>query len=95
MLDRAFRKKRSAASEQPQCHQHACDKLDHSGSALINQPGYHVGIQSWYNQALIVNPSNRNQVYVIGARSLVEGKKPITDPKQLSGLTALPLIRCR
>ena len=32
---------------------------------------------------------DRNQVYVIGARSLVEGPNPITDPQQLAGLTAL------
>jgi hypothetical protein len=40
------------------------DSLDHSGSALINIPGYHVGIQAWYNQALAVNPHNPMQVYV-------------------------------
>jgi LysR family glycine cleavage system transcriptional activator len=32
---------------------------------------------------------DRNQVYVIGAKSLAEGKKPVVDPRQLSGLTAL------
>ncbi|MDB5679604.1 LysR substrate-binding domain-containing protein [Sphingomonas bacterium] len=30
-----------------------------------------------------------NQVYVIGARSLVEGPDPVTRPEQLAGLTAL------
>jgi LysR family glycine cleavage system transcriptional activator len=30
-----------------------------------------------------------NQVYVIGARSLVEGPNPVTRPEQLAGLTAL------
>jgi len=32
---------------------------------------------------------DRNRVYVIGARSLVEGPDPITRPEQLAGLTAL------
>jgi hypothetical protein len=38
--------------------------LDASGSALQNQPGYHVGIQSWYNQVLAVDPKNPMHVYV-------------------------------
>jgi hypothetical protein len=40
------------------------DKLGASGSALQNMPGYHVGIQSWYNQALIVDPNDSRHVYV-------------------------------
>lgn len=32
---------------------------------------------------------DRNRVYVIGARSLVEGPNPVTRPEQLAGLTAL------
>ena len=32
---------------------------------------------------------DRNQVYAIGARSLVEGPDPITRPEQMAGLTAL------
>ncbi len=40
------------------------DKLGASGSALQNQPGYHVGIQSWYNQVLGVDPANPSHVYV-------------------------------
>jgi len=32
---------------------------------------------------------DRNQVYVIGARSLVEAPNPITRPEQVAGLTAL------
>jgi LysR family transcriptional regulator, glycine cleavage system transcriptional activator len=32
---------------------------------------------------------DRNQVYVIGARALIEGANPITAPEQLAGLTAL------
>ena len=27
-------------------------------------PGYHVGIQAWYNQALAVDPTNPQHVYV-------------------------------
>jgi hypothetical protein len=38
--------------------------LGASGSALQNMPGYHVGIQSWYNQALLVNPKNPLDIYV-------------------------------
>ncbi len=40
------------------------DSLDASGSALKNMPGYHVGIQSWYNQALLVDPHNPMKLYV-------------------------------
>ncbi|MEG3176837.1 LysR substrate-binding domain-containing protein [Sphingomonas sp. RB3P16] len=32
---------------------------------------------------------DRNQVYVIGARAMIEGPNPITNPEQLAGLTAL------
>ena len=39
-------------------------KLGDSGSAIADYPGYHVGIQSWYNQALAVDPKNANHVYV-------------------------------
>jgi len=39
-------------------------KLGASGSALQDLPGYHVGIQSWYNQALAVDPTNPNHLYV-------------------------------
>ncbi|WP_163569969.1 WD40/YVTN/BNR-like repeat-containing protein [Fodinicola feengrottensis] len=34
------------------------DSLGASGSALQNLAGYHVGIQSWYNQVLAVDPKN-------------------------------------
>ena len=40
------------------------NSLDNSGSALKDMPGYHVGIQSWYNQALLVNPRNPLKIYV-------------------------------
>jgi hypothetical protein len=40
------------------------DKLGASGSALQNVPGYHVGIQSWYNQTLVVDPNDPMHVYV-------------------------------
>ncbi|HEU5271016.1 MAG TPA: hypothetical protein VFU36_13915 [Jatrophihabitans sp.] len=40
------------------------DSLGASGSALQNLPGYHVGVQSWYNQALLVDPHNPMKVYV-------------------------------
>ena len=39
--------------------------------------------------ALYARRLDRNRVYVIGARALVEGATPIRDPRQLSGLTAL------
>ncbi|THD38226.1 MAG: LysR family transcriptional regulator [Sphingomonas sp.] len=32
---------------------------------------------------------DRNQVYAIGARSMIEGPDPVTDPQQLAKLTAL------
>jgi len=38
-------------------------KLAASGSALAVGSGYGVGIQSWYNQDLAVDPSNPNHVY--------------------------------
>ncbi|WP_163510548.1 glycosyl hydrolase [Fodinicola acaciae] len=40
------------------------DSLGASGSALQNLDGYHVGIQSWYNEALAVDPTNPLHVYV-------------------------------
>ena len=41
-------------------------KLQNSGSAIsqANSPGYNVGVQSWYNQALAVDPSDPNTVFV-------------------------------
>jgi hypothetical protein len=41
-------------------------KLENSGSALTptNSPGYEVGIQSWYNEVLTVDPRNANHLYV-------------------------------
>ena len=39
--------------------------------------------------ALYARRLDRNSVYVIGARSLVDGPDPITRPEQLAGLTAL------
>ncbi len=38
--------------------------LGASGSALENLPGYHVGVQSWYNQVLAVDPNDYQHVYV-------------------------------
>jgi len=38
--------------------------LGNSGSALKNLDGYNVGVQAWYNQALAVDPTNPNRVYV-------------------------------
>ncbi|CAN5342635.1 transcriptional regulator GcvA [soil metagenome] len=39
--------------------------------------------------ALYAKRLDRNSVYVIGQRTLIEGPNPITDPRQLTGLTAL------
>ena len=39
--------------------------------------------------ALYARRLDRNQVYVIGARALLDGANPIVEPKQLAGLTAL------
>jgi sugar lactone lactonase YvrE len=38
-------------------------KLAASGSALPVGSGYGVGVQAWYNQDLVVDPSNPNHVY--------------------------------
>jgi hypothetical protein len=35
-----------------------------AGSALANLEGFKPGIQSWYNQSLIIDPANPNHVYV-------------------------------
>lgn len=40
------------------------DSLGASGSALQNLPGYHVGVQAWYNQALAVDPKDPMHAYV-------------------------------
>ncbi|OYY79540.1 MAG: LysR family transcriptional regulator [Sphingomonas sp. 28-62-20] len=39
--------------------------------------------------ALYARRLDRNRIYVIGSRKLLEGDHPITDPAQLAGLTAL------
>ena len=39
-------------------------KLGASGSALAGVPGYNVGVQSWYNQALAVDPRDPMKIYV-------------------------------
>ncbi|MEO9237651.1 MAG: glycosyl hydrolase [Jatrophihabitantaceae bacterium] len=39
------------------------DSLGASGSALQNMPGYHVGVQAWYNQALVIDPHNPMKFY--------------------------------
>ncbi len=41
-------------------------KLQQSGSAIRrdNSPGYNVGVQAWYNQALAVDPADPNTVFV-------------------------------
>ncbi|MCM8732249.1 LysR substrate-binding domain-containing protein [Hephaestia sp. GCM10023244] len=39
--------------------------------------------------ALYAKRLDRNRVYAIGARALVEGPNPITHPRQLAGLTAV------
>lgn len=38
--------------------------LGKTGSALQNLDGYHVGVQAWYNQALAVDPTDPNHLYV-------------------------------
>ncbi|HET8598714.1 MAG TPA: hypothetical protein VFL99_00190 [Segeticoccus sp.] len=40
------------------------DKLDHSGSALVDLAGYHAGIQSWYNQTIEVDPHDPMHMYL-------------------------------
>lgn len=49
------------------------DKLGASGSALQNLPGYHVGVQAWYNQTLTVDPNDPMHAYV-GLEEVFETK---------------------
>lgn len=39
-------------------------KLGASGSALQNLPGYHVGVQAWYNQTIEVDPHDPMRMYL-------------------------------
>jgi hypothetical protein len=39
-------------------------KLGDSGSALKDQPGYHVGVQAWYNNFVEVDPKDSGHVYL-------------------------------
>jgi hypothetical protein len=38
--------------------------LENSGSALKKSPGYHPGVQAWYNQFVGVDPANPNHVFI-------------------------------
>jgi hypothetical protein len=40
------------------------DSLGASGSALEGMPGYHVGVQSWYNQTIAVDPHDPMKMYL-------------------------------
>ncbi len=40
------------------------DSLGAAGSALQNLPGYHVGVQAWYNQAIFADPADPKHVYL-------------------------------
>ena len=40
------------------------DSLGASGSALEGMPGYHVGVQSWYNQTIAVDPHDPMRMYL-------------------------------
>ena len=46
-------------------------------------------LQRDVDPALYARRLDRNSIYVIGARSLIEGDSPITNPRQLATLTAL------
>lgn len=46
-------------------------------------------LQRDIDPALYARRLDRNQIFVIGARSLIEGADPITDPRQLKTQTAL------
>jgi len=48
-----------------------------------------IGLAREPDPSLYSKRLDRNQVYVIGARSLVEGADPVTRPEQLTRLTAL------
>ncbi len=46
-------------------------------------------LQRDVDPALYARRLDRNTIYVIGARAMIEGPSPIVDPAQLAGLTAL------
>ncbi len=46
-------------------------------------------LQRDVDPALYARRLDRNRIYVIGAKTLTEGATPITNPRQLAGLTAL------
>ena len=65
------------------------DTAAHSLSRLGEGLDAVIALAREIDPTLYARRLDRNQVYVIGARSLIEGANPILRPEQLSGLTAL------
>ncbi len=65
------------------------DTAGHSVSRLGEGLDVAVALARDIDPGLYAKRLDRNHVYVIGARALVEGDDPVTRPEQLAGLTAL------
>jgi LysR family glycine cleavage system transcriptional activator len=65
------------------------DTAGHTVSRLGEGLDVAIALARDIDPGLYARRLDRNQVYVIGARSLIERDDPITRPEQLSGLTAL------
>jgi LysR family glycine cleavage system transcriptional activator len=65
------------------------DTAGHGVSRLGDGLDAVIALAREIDPALYAKRLDRNLVYVIGARTLVEGPNPITRPAQLAGLTAL------
>ncbi|OYY73149.1 LysR substrate-binding domain-containing protein [Sphingomonas sp. 28-63-12] len=65
------------------------DTAGHSTSRLGEGLDAAIVLQRDVDPALYARRLDRNNIYVIGARTLIEGDSPITKPSQLATLTAL------
>ena len=65
------------------------DTAGHTVSRLGEGLDVAVALARDIDPGLYARRLDRNQVYVIGARALVEREDPVTRPEQLAGLTAL------
>lgn len=65
------------------------DTAGHGTSRLGDGLDAAIVLADHVDPGLYARRLDRNRVYVIGARTMVEGLDAITDPRQLAGLTAL------
>ncbi len=65
------------------------DTAGHSVARLGEGLDVAIALAREIDPALYAKRLDRNRVYAIGARALVEGPNPITHPEQLAGLTAV------